>query len=75
MTVDTFTISQVAQLTGVNPRTLQYWDQSGFLSPSVAAAGGRRARRGYRFEDVIRLKRCLTGFPVAAASWFEPCAR
>ena len=39
-------ISQVAKLTGVSIRTLQYYDESGLLKPSELTAAG------YRMYDV-----------------------
>ena len=35
-------ISQIAKLTGVSPRTLQYYDEIGLLKPSKLTASGYR---------------------------------
>ena len=39
------TISQIAELTGISTRTLQYYDEIGLLKPS------RLTQSGYRFYD------------------------
>jgi DNA-binding transcriptional MerR regulator len=41
---------------GVNPKTLHYWDRTGFLSPSVRAASGTGTRRLYSFRDLVALR-------------------
>lgn len=51
-----FTVSQVERLTGVNRKTLHFWDHSGFLSPSVQAAHGTGSRRLYSFRDLVALR-------------------
>lgn len=45
------TISQVAKLTGVSIRTLQYYDEIGLLSPSELTPAG------YRLYDEMHCKR------------------
>jgi DNA-binding transcriptional MerR regulator len=54
--VDGFTTQKVAELTGVNRKTLHYWDRSGFLSPSLAQAHGTGSRRLYSFQDVVAVR-------------------
>jgi DNA-binding transcriptional MerR regulator len=54
--VEGFTTRQVAQLTGVNQKTLQYWDRSGFLSPTLAKAHGAGTRRLYSFQDLVTIR-------------------
>lgn len=48
-----FTTRQVAELTGINRKTLHYWDRSGFLSPKLAKAHGTGTRRLYSFQDLV----------------------
>lgn len=56
MKVDGFSVSQVERLTGVNRKTLHFWDRSGFLSPSVLGAHGTGSRRIYSFRDLVALR-------------------
>lgn len=51
-----FTVSQVERLTGVNRKTLHFWDHSGFLSPSLQRAHGTGSRRLYSFRDLVALR-------------------
>jgi DNA-binding transcriptional MerR regulator len=51
-----FRTPQVAQLTGVNAKTLHYWDVSGFISPSIAPSRGTGTRRVYSFQDLVALR-------------------
>lgn len=51
-----FNTSQVVRLTGVNQKTLHYWDHSGFLSPGVQLASGTGTRRIYSFRDLVALR-------------------
>jgi DNA-binding transcriptional MerR regulator len=51
-----FSTAQVARLTGLTPRQLDYWDRTGFVRPSVAQATGYGSARRYSFEDVVRLR-------------------
>ncbi|MBC7105109.1 MAG: MerR family transcriptional regulator [Firmicutes bacterium] len=51
-----FRVKDVLQLTGLTYRQLDYWDRSGFISPSVAAAAGPGTERLYSFRDVVALK-------------------
>jgi DNA-binding transcriptional MerR regulator len=51
-----FSTAEVARVTGLTPRQLDWWDRRGFLSPSVAAAKGYGSRRRYSFTDVVRLR-------------------
>jgi DNA-binding transcriptional MerR regulator len=53
---DGFLISQVERLTGVDRRTLDFWDRSGFLSPSRQAATGKGSQRLWSFDDLVALK-------------------
>jgi DNA-binding transcriptional MerR regulator len=51
-----FSTAQVARLTGLTPRQLDYWDRRGFVRPSVAAASGYGSARRYSFVDLVRLR-------------------
>lgn len=51
-----FTVSQVERLTGVNRKTLHFWDRTGFLSPGIQAAHGTGSRRQYSFRDLVALR-------------------
>jgi DNA-binding transcriptional MerR regulator len=53
---DGFLIGQVARLTGVDKRTLDYWDLSGFLTPSLARPTGKGTQRRWSFEDLVALR-------------------
>ena len=50
-----YSTSQVASLTGVNAKTLHYWDRTGFFSPSIARAHGTGSKRLYSFSDLVAL--------------------
>lgn len=45
-----------SRIVGVSLRQIQYWDEQGFIRPSVKLAGGRGTRRLYSFHDLICLK-------------------
>ncbi len=51
-----FSTSEVARLTGLTSRQLDWWDRKGFLGPSVSAAAGYGSKRRYSFTDVVRLR-------------------
>lgn len=53
MSEDGFTIQQVARITGLSPRQLQYWRSTGLVVPAGHTAGGH-AR--YSFTDLVALK-------------------
>lgn len=53
--VQAFSVPEALRLTGLTPRRLQYWDQTGFIQPTVAARSGRRPRL-YSFRDVVQLR-------------------
>lgn len=50
------TISQVAELTGISPRTLQYYDEIGLLKPSELTQSGYRL---YNDEALQKLQQIL----------------
>ncbi|MGA7989869.1 MAG: MerR family transcriptional regulator [Thermoanaerobaculia bacterium] len=51
-----FSTAEVARLTGLTARQLDWWDRRGFLSPSIAGAAGYGSKRRYSFADVVRLR-------------------
>lgn len=54
--VRAFTVEKALQLTGLSRRQLQYWDEQGFLRPSIAARAGRGRPRLYDFRDLVSLR-------------------
>jgi len=54
--MEAFNSKTVSRIVGVSLRQIQYWDERGFLRPSVKLAGGRGTRRLYSFSDLIQLK-------------------
>lgn len=51
-----FTTEEAQRLTGLSTRRLQYWDETDFIRPSVAARQGRGWPRLYSFRDLIQLR-------------------
>lgn len=51
-----FTTKEVQRLTGLSARRLQYWDETAFIRPSVAARQGRGSPRLYGFQDLVQLR-------------------
>lgn len=51
-----FTTKEAQRLTGLTARRLQYWDETAFIRPSVAARQGRGSPRLYSFRDLIQLR-------------------
>jgi DNA-binding transcriptional MerR regulator len=45
-----------SRLVGVSLRQIQYWDERGFVRPSVKPAQGRGTKRLYSFHDLVCLK-------------------
>lgn len=45
-----------SRIVGVSLRQIQYWDEQGFIHPSVRGAAGRGSRRLYSFSDLVKLK-------------------
>ena len=54
--MDTYDSKTASQIVGVSLRQLQYWDEQGFIRPSVQLAEGRGTKRLYSFNDLICLK-------------------
>jgi len=51
-----FTTDEARRLTGLTARRLQYWDETNFIRPSVAARQGRGSPRLYSFQDIVQLR-------------------
>lgn len=53
-----YTARQAAAISGVPYHTLDFWDRSDFINPSVAQAkgSGRGRERRYSFTDLVRLR-------------------
>jgi DNA-binding transcriptional MerR regulator len=45
-----------SRIVGVSLRQIQYWDERGFVRPSVKPAQGRGTKRLYSFHDLVCLK-------------------
>ena len=56
--VDGFTSREAARISGVPFFTVDYWDRSKFLKPSIARSAGRGRGRGrlYSYTDILRLR-------------------
>jgi DNA-binding transcriptional MerR regulator len=54
--MEAFDSKSASRIAGVSLRQIQYWDESGFIRPSVKLAGGRGTKRLYSFSDLIRLR-------------------
>lgn len=54
--VRAFTTEEAERLTGLSRRRLQYWDETDFIRPSVAARQGRGSPRLYSFRDLVELR-------------------
>ena len=54
--MDAFDSKTVSRIVGVSLRQIQYWDEQGFIRPSVKTAGGRGTKRLYSFSDLVQLK-------------------
>lgn len=51
-----FTTKEVIKLAGIKNRTLDFWDHSGFIGPSLMQAKGTGSRRLYSFRDILSLR-------------------
>jgi DNA-binding transcriptional MerR regulator len=51
-----FTANEVQRLTGLSARRLQYWDETEFIRPTLAARQGRGWPRLYSFQDLVQLR-------------------
>ena len=61
--MEAFNSKTVSRIVGVSLRQIQYWDEQGFIRPSVKLAAGRGSQRLYSFSDLVQLKlvKDLTG--------------
>ncbi len=55
MTEKIYTTADLCEMTGVDPQTLNYWDRTKLLQPSVRKAEGRGTRRLYSIDDLLQL--------------------
>jgi DNA-binding transcriptional MerR regulator len=53
--MDYFSSKAASRIVGVSLRQIQYWDEQGFLRPSIRASG-KGSRRLYSYSDLVRLK-------------------
>jgi DNA-binding transcriptional MerR regulator len=54
--VEGFSTPEAASITGVNAKTLSYWDTSGFLRPGIRRGRGTGSRRRYNFGDLLAIR-------------------
>lgn len=54
--MEAFNSKMVHRIVGVSLRQIQYWDEQGFIRPSVKSAEGRGTKRLYSFSDLVQLK-------------------
>ena len=54
--MDTYNSKSASRIVGVSLRQIQYWDEQGFIRPSVKLAQGRGSKRLYSFHDLVCLK-------------------
>ena len=54
--MEAFDSKTASRIVGVSLRQIQYWDERGFIRPSVKTAGGRGTKRLYSFADLVQLK-------------------
>ena len=54
--METFNSKMASRIVGVTLRQIQYWDERGFIRPSVRLAEGRGTKRLYSFSDLVQLK-------------------
>lgn len=61
--MDIYNSKAASRIVGVSLRQIQYWDERGFIRPSVKLAHGRGSKRLYSFGDLLCLKvmKDLTG--------------
>ena len=54
--MDAYNSKLASRIVGVSLRQIQYWDEQGFIRPSVKLAGGRGTKRLYSFHDLVCLR-------------------
>lgn len=51
-----FNTQTVCEIIGITRRQVQYWDETGFIKPSVRQASGHGSMRLYSFFDLIQMR-------------------
>ncbi len=51
-----FNSKTVSSIVDVSLRQIQYWDEQGFIRPTIRQATGRGSKRLYSFSDLVQLK-------------------
>jgi DNA-binding transcriptional MerR regulator len=54
--MEAYNSKSASRIVGVSLRQIQYWDEQGFIRPSVKLAQGRGSKRLYSFHDLVCLK-------------------
>lgn len=54
--MEVYNSKSASRIVGVSLRQIQYWDEQGFIRPSVKLAQGRGSKRLYSFYDLVCLK-------------------
>lgn len=54
--MEAYNSKSASRIVGVSLRQIQYWDERGFIRPSIKLAQGRGSKRLYSFHDLICLK-------------------
>lgn len=54
--IESFSSIDASRITTVPYQTIDYWDRTGFISPSITKADGRGTERRYTFNDLIALR-------------------
>ena len=54
--MEAYNSKMASRIVGVSLRQIQYWDEQGFIRPSIKSAEGRGTKRLYSFHDLICLK-------------------
>jgi len=54
--MEAFDSKSASRIAGISLRQIQYWDERGFIRPSVKLAEGRGTKRLYSFADLIQLR-------------------
>lgn len=54
--MEAYNSKSASRIVGVSLRQIQYWDEQGFIRPSVKLAQGRGSKRLYSFHDLLCLK-------------------
>ena len=67
-----FTITELAERSGVRIHTLKYWDETGVLKPGVRSANGRGSVRLYSFSNLLQ---ALFMQELEASGWALPAIR